>query len=171
MSITNTTDYINRFGISQNKYDTNDLQAYIEDFEKQYLIDLLGKDLYDLFIADLVGGVPQDARFLAIYNEIYLSNDSACKNESTISRGMPEMLKSFVFFEYTREQQIKNTITGNVKASNENSVIVANSASRMMKLYNKGVDSYSVIAEYIVDNEATYPEYDGTLKEYIGYFL
>lgn len=169
MSITQTTEYINRFAISQNKYDTTDLQAYIDEYEKEYLIDLLGKDLYDLFVADLVAGVPQTARFIAIYDEIYL-DEGVCLDKATISRGIPTMLKDFVYFEYTREQQNKNTITGNVKASNENSVKANNSATRMRKLYNKGVDSVNVIAEYIVDNSATYPEYKGTIKEYIGFF-
>jgi len=170
MSITKVEEYVNRFAISQNKYDVVDLRSYIDTYEKYYLIDLLGKELYDLFIADLdpITGLPVTPRFIDIYNEIYL-DENRC-NEVSISRGIPELLKDFVYFEYTREQQIKNTITGNVKSNNENSVKANNSSSRMMKLYNKGVDSFNVIAEYIVDNSATYPEYKGIIKEYIGYF-
>ena len=53
------------------------LQGYIERYEKKYINQLLGVDLANLFIADLVDQIPQQDIYLAIYNPIEkdLTND------------------------------------------------------------------------------------------------
>ena len=34
-------------------------QNYLDKYEKEFLVNLLGAELYDLFVSDLVGGIPQ----------------------------------------------------------------------------------------------------------------
>jgi len=172
MNITKPEDYVGRFAISQNKYTTPKLEGFITDYEKFYLIDLLGPELYELFIADLAApviGEPTDQRFKNIYDPIYLEKNN-CFNYRRISRGIPEMLKQFIFFEFTRKQNPKNTITGNVTNINENSKPAKNSASYMNPNYNEGVLSYRTIQEFILANKVDYPEFDGTEKRLITLF-
>ena len=52
----------------------SDIQPYLDKYEKKYLIELLGCDLYALFIADLVAGVPQTQIYIDIFNEICEDN-------------------------------------------------------------------------------------------------
>lgn len=164
MSITQTTDYVDRFKISQNKY-TN-LQATIDFYEKSYLIKLLGKDLYDLFIADLVagGGYPTEQRFIDIYEPIYIEQ-TLCEYNLT-SEGIPEMLKGFVYFEYTRKQNQTNTIVGNVKGDAENSVGVDNQNSYMIEIYNWSVMYFQTIRYILKGEPDVYPEYKGTSLDF-----
>ena len=70
MSIVVNTDFKGEYNVSKNCYDQ--LDTYIEKYEKKYLTKLLGAELYALFIADLTvtdPQVPQTQRFLDIFND------------------------------------------------------------------------------------------------------
>ena len=141
MSITKVEEYVDRFKISQNKLTTPKLQEFIDYYERRYLIDLLGKELYDLFIANLAlgSGTPTEQRFIDIWEEIYIDKANClelkCRGFSyhethrLESEGIPEMLRNFMFYEYTRKQGFKNTIVGNLRAEGENSSPIPNQNS------------------------------------------
>lgn len=171
MSITKIEDYKNRFAISQNKFTTVKLAEYIYFYEKKYLIDLFGKELYDLFILDLdTNGNPQSQRFIDIFEEIYLDPNTGF-NYPRQSLGIKEMLKGFIYFEYTRKQGQQNTIIGNQTATAENSERVPFYASLMIESYNEAVLSYETIRSVLIEEKTTiYPEYNGTKKEFITPF-
>ena len=139
-----------------------DLQIYIDQFEKDYLIDLLGCELYDLFAADLVSGVPQSAIYLSIYNS-FCEDESSC-GIKWVSEGMVKMLEKFIFWEYTRDQKVKNTFSGNVVNENEASRETSFPESRIFQIYNQAIVSYKAIQWFICDNSSDYPTYNGCKK-------
>jgi len=55
-----------KYELSRGHYDNAKLQNYIDVFEKRYLIQLLGVELYNEFEADLAagGGTPTETRFV-----------------------------------------------------------------------------------------------------------
>ena len=53
MSLTTQTDYKGTVRISQNGLDGDILQDYLDEKEPMYLKDLLGCDLYDLYVSYL----------------------------------------------------------------------------------------------------------------------
>ena len=181
MSITVPSDYQDILAISQNKYDQQDLQKYIDEYEEDYLICMLGKELYDLFISDLdpITNLPTTQRFIDIYNPIYFEGnhniydpfylDCFCHLKPKKTEGIPEMLKEFVYFHYGRDMNVQNTITGYVRADNENSTNVPFTETKGIRVYNKGIYNYNGIIYYIHQNKDVYPEWDGYVKEYTGY--
>ena len=171
MSITQTSEYIGRFKLSVNSKTEDKLQDFIDYYERTTLIALMGKELYDLFIADLdpITGIPVTQRFIDIYDEIYL-DENTCFDYQRISEGIPEMLKNFVWFEYTRKQNQKSSINGTVRPTGENSTSIPNQNSYIVEYYNKGIFSYRTIAEFIRKDLTIYPEYKGVLKEFVTPF-
>ena len=154
MSIVVNTDFKGEYNISKNCYDQID--SYIEKYEKKYLLKLLGAELYDLFIADLTvtePQVPQTTRFLDIFNS-FAKDESNCIIES---EGMRKMLTQLIYFHYVRENQVINTSGGTVS----NSVELGLNASfkgNIVQAFNEGVDNSHSIQWFICDNPTDYPE-------------
>ena len=128
--------------ISNNQYDIAELEAYIADNEEELLCQLLGCTFAAELIADLDGNnYPQDVKFQKIWDEFCVDDDIysnclfdfpefyayhsgyygfGCKRVQWKSKGIKEFLKSQIYFLYTRNQSIKNTVTGNVQNQNNN---------------------------------------------------
>lgn len=165
-----------KYKIAQDNFSQATLTAYITKFEKRYLQDLMGIELYNLFVADLVANIPQTQRFEDIYNEFAedddglvsgLSGMASSGNKIVRSEGIKEMLKGFIFFEYNRDLPVKNTMTGNVQEDNENSKVLTSLKAGITEKYNEAIATYKAIQWKLEDESATYPEYNGVCKEII----
>jgi hypothetical protein len=140
------------------------LQIFIDTFQKNYLQDLLGCELYDLYIADLNGtGDPQTQRFIDIYNAFCLDEDKCQRQVRSI--GIFEMNKRFIYFEWERQNKTKNSQTGPVVNQNEVSREADFSEAGLYRIYNEAVKTYQAIEWFICDNLTVYPEYNGINKK------
>lgn len=165
MAFTVPTDYTGFYQIGRTNF--SELQVYIDDLEPERLRDLLGCDLYDLFIADLDGnGNPQTQRFIDIFNP-FCDDDGNTEGIQQRSQGIPVMLKGFVYYDYVKDSGFSNLITGNVKNDFSNSAIATSVEYGLRQRYNRAIRSYEAIQWFICDNSATYPEYNGIEKELI----
>ena len=64
-------DFTGKYELSQGMYNTGPLLEYIEKYEKRYLLDLLGAELYKLLALDSLGpAAPTEPRFLVIFNAL-----------------------------------------------------------------------------------------------------
>lgn len=161
--IVKTTDFVGKYSISQNSFNTTDLQAFIDKYEKVYLRDLLGLVLGDLLYADIAGSTylpPVTARFTVLFNAIA----QELNGFDVISDGIKEMLLGFIYWEYVKATSVHNTITGNVIAENEVSSKVDFASTEVYNNYNEAIKSYRAIQIYINENSSTYPEYNGKMK-------
>ncbi len=155
--------------IATNKINVVNLLVYITDFEKNYLQELLGCDLYDLYVADLDGqGNPQTQRFIDIYDEFCIDEDDC--GIQWKSEGIFQMTKEFVYWEYVRNQPVTNTSTGDVANQNEVSRETSSSETRIYRTYNEAINTYRAIQWFICDNETVYPEYNGINKRKTSWF-
>jgi len=143
------------YTIPQDSY--SDIQPYLDKYEKKYLIELLGCELYDLFIADLVGGVPQTQIYIDIYNEICEDEGSAIVR----SEGMKIMLIEIVYFYIVRDLAVKKSSSGVGFNVNEVTDGPTYSGFNIVEAFNEGVKNYRVIQWYICDNSTDYPDYNG----------
>lgn len=159
------TDFTGYHKISTNNFTQAELTSYITKYESVYLKELMGVALYNLFVASISSGLPTGV-YLTIYNA-FSEDSESCSNKILISDGMKEMLKGFVFFEYTRNQPIENTTVGNVKNVNENSEVVNGWKAGITEKYNRAIDTYKAIQSYIEENLTDYPTYNGVEKEKI----
>lgn len=161
--IVKTTDFVGKYSISQNSFNTTDLQAFIDKYEKVYLRDLLGLTLGDLLYTDIASVTflpPVTARFTVIFNAI-AQEINGC---DVISNGIKEMLLGFIYWEFVKTQSVHNTITGNMIAENEVSSQANWNLTEIYNNYNESIDSYRAIQIYINENSVTYPEYNGKMK-------
>ena len=171
------SDFTGRWNVSLNKFGEEDLEMYIQSFEKEILTDLLGCELYPLFVADCVADaddrlIPQSPEYVAIYDEICDDALSTCccgKDTHMESYGMVDMLKSMVRFYWLRDQKYKQTVSGTSVMDSENSVVIKSLHYGLTKQYNRGIESYKSIQCYIENNSTTYPTYKGRCKSFAGW--
>ncbi len=153
-----------KFELHSGMYETQKIQQYIDKYEKRYLVQLLGSDLYNLFAADVVAGVPVDPIYLDLFNA-FEYDDTLC--DIVISEGMLEMLKGFVYFEYSKDLTNQMTVNGNVGPSGQNSVRISTINQQIYTRYNEAVRTFKSIQRYICDNQSTYLEYNGVKKRFV----
>jgi hypothetical protein len=148
-----------KFELHSGMYEQAKIDAYINKYEKQYLIKLMGVDLYNLFVADLVAGIPTDPIYLALYNSF--EYDKATCGGIVISEGMIDMVKGFVYFQYLKDQTNQVWVSGSVAPVGENSDNVSTLNMMIYTRYNDSIRSFKAIQQYICDNMTIYLDYNG----------
>lgn len=142
-------DFTGKYQLSTGMYDVTKLQDYIIRYEKRYLIELFGAKLYDEFISDLVLNIPKSPNFLKVFNPFY---ENVTLRQLIISEGIKEMLKGFIYFEYSKDLINQMTPYGNVRPISENSEPVSTLYSMIYARYNEAIRSYKAIQTYILTN-------------------
>lgn len=150
--------------IPYNTYEQPDLQAYIDRYEKQYLIELLGVVEYNAFISDLSSGVPVTPKFLIIFNPLA----EEINTENITTNGIKEMLKGFIYFHYMRDNMVTPTTGGAKRTESDNSNNISNTSALIQARFNDSVDDYRGIQYYIENNDVDYPDFNG---KHMGYSL
>lgn len=168
MSLVLNSDFTGKYALSLTQYNTSVLDAYIEKYTKRYLLKLLGAELYDLFIADLDAStpqVPQTAPYTTIFNEFHLN----INGELVVSNGIVEMLKGFIYYEYSKDIAQVQTPIGNVQPSGENGLTTGVNMTLTTR-YNEAVDTFKAIQEYIEYNIQDFATYNGVEAKYNYFF-
>ena len=115
------------------------IDDFIERVQPEVLIDVMGEDFYDLFIAGL-GETTPETRWTALEAVCVLA------------------LPYFVYYEYDIDRQTISTEAGeiNVQAANIQRV---SALRKWRKVYNYGVDQLEKVYEFLQDNATDYPEW------------
>ena len=137
------------------------IESYIETYEESYLRELLGIDLFNLYKANVVNHLPVNSSYLTITNPLFIEQNGY----SIVSKGIKDMLLGFIFFEYVRDNKIKQSMSGSIVNGVDNS---NNDFTQefLFQRYNESIDIYKNIQLYIELNKATYPTYNGFIKGY-----
>ncbi len=158
-----------------------DIDSYIDKYEEQCLMELLGVALFDLFKADLAGSpkVPASPIYQALYNPIREDFQGSVglnwwdcfdwpfpgcyPSGIMVSDGMKEMLKGFIYFQYMRDEKVKVTPSGAVVGQSDNSREAGE--HDIYNRYNEAVKSHTVIQYYILKHRTDYPTFNGRPKQ------
>ena len=151
-----------QYSLPEQKYIS--YQNYLDKYEKEFLVNLLGAELYDLFISDLVSGVPQTQRFIDIYNAFTVDDNNCIR----YSEGMKVATLQYVYFYAVRDLSVKKTNTGVVFNNNEVSTGPFYSGYNIVEAYNEAIKNAKEIQWYICDNDEVYPEENVQLFKYIS---
>jgi len=135
----NGNDWVNEGAI-------NDLNESILIFSTEYLENLLGQDLADLFI-DAVNNNTLDTRFTDLKNK--LIDETNCVSSIT----------GYVFFNHARKNATTLTNAGEV-AGSSNAAMVTNEGYKMNTAWNDMVKKTWKVIEWIEENGTTYPEFE-----------
>lgn len=146
------SDFTGKYELHKGMYDTAKLQAYINKYETRYLRHLLGVDLYNQFIGDLTSGanpVPKSPNFTKLF---YAFAEDVNLVQMLESDGMLEMLKGFIYFEYSKDGFMQQTTYGGVQQTAENSKVLTSLQSMIYARYNEAIRTYQAIQDYIILN-------------------
>jgi hypothetical protein len=152
-----------KYELHKGMYEQQKINEYIDKYERLYLINLLGGDLFTLFVADLVAGVPVSPEYLSIYNA-FVYDENYCG--VVISDGMIEMIKGFIYFEYLKDQVNQVWVSGVVAPTGENSNNISTINQQIYTRYNDAVRIYRAIQRYICDNSQNYLDFNGVDKSF-----
>lgn len=164
--IINRTDFTGRYAIPQNSLVNNDVDLYIAKYEEEYLVDLLGVDLYDAFVTDF--GLPSQSERFVYIEEPFKYDDEDC---IVRSEGMLEMLKGFLYFHIVRDLKYKLSVTGHSTANPEIGREVSFDEANLYGRYNDAIKTYHAIQLYINDNSEDYTEFNGKPKTVVHWAL
>lgn len=154
-------DFTGKYELHRGMYDQAKLLEYIQIYEEQYLIDLLGASLYDEFISDLDNNnYPESPNFQQIFDPFHLDNTSNgfltsynTYNNVIVSQGILEMLKGFIYFEYVKDTANQITALGQVIPQGENSLTATTLYNMMYTRYWEALKTYRAIQWYIYKNQ------------------
>jgi len=131
-------------------YDQTDVLAklnfFIDKYEKNILIELLGYDLYNAFFSDFSEGAPVTQKYKDLLNGIdytidYNGDTYDMHWNGLINSEKDSLLSSFIYYWYMRQTTQPNTGIGVVLNQAENALM--QSASRKMSLaWSQGVELY-----------------------------
>lgn len=154
MSILTPSDFVGRFLITKNANNVTNIQTIIDETEFSIMNELLGAELYALYLA---GVTVNDPIYLKLRDKFFES-DSCGRH--TKSLGVVRMLLGFTYFDYYQTDGITASLNGQQSTLSENSekvsVIMANN-----QIYNDSVYTFINIQSYIRENLEVYPTFKG----------
>ena len=154
-------DFTGKYELHTGMYDQAKLLEYIQIYEEQYLIDLFGATLYDDFINDLDNNnYPESPNFQKVFDPFHLDNTSNgfltsynTYNSVIISKGILDMLKGFIYFEYVKDTANQITSQGQKIPQGENSLTATTLYNMMYTRYWEALKTYRAIQWYIYRNQ------------------
>jgi len=165
MGLILNTDFVGEYAVSQSCYDS--LGLYISKYEKEFLVSLLGAELYLLFIADLDAAIPQapqTARFINLYNSFDIDNSGLVgypegfRKSLVSSEGLRKAIVQYVYFHYIRDTSYSPTNSGVMRTVSEVSSILPYNGFNLIQSYNQSIINYHAVQWFIMSNLTTYPE-------------
>lgn len=161
-TILETTDFasgITKLALGQ----FSDLDTYItESLEDNFIRLVFGETLGNEFIADLTGSprVPQDAKFITLFNEL----DFVYSELPLHTTGIKEILKYEVFVNFTSDQPVKSSTSGNQRISQEASE-PDTFTKKATVMTNRNYESITNLQCYVLDNSDIYTNFNGYIPE------
>lgn len=162
MSLIIADDFTGKYEVHISQFTADKLQEYIDRYETSILNKLLGVELYNLFIADIVLPVPSP-----IYEKIFLPFiEQTDRGDILESKGMKDLLTGMIYFYYVRDQYTQMSTLGAVKNKGENSESTTFVMSGLNARWNEAVETYNSIQHYVELNKSVdYPTFKG-LREF-----
>jgi hypothetical protein len=139
MILINKSDFKGKFLVATGNFD--DLQDYIDRYEKAILVDLMGQDLADDFEQD-----PTDSK----WDEV-----------KAVGFGLKSLLVGLVYFQYVRDLPYRATKQGIVYQMDENASQVI-TAYALRQRYNECILNYKKMQEVL---RKDFEDFCGTPKK------
>lgn len=160
MSLIDSSYFVGEIDIPNIDERPNTIEFNIEKFEKEFLICLLGRELYDDFIEGLEEATPEqkwlDLRDGANFDLEYCGKTIPMTWEGLVNTEKFSPIAFYVYYKIRLEELTTVTGSAEVAAEHENSVR-ANARRKMVNAWNRMLDMYGEI------------RYDDKSFDYNGY--
>ena len=156
MALIDSTYFINDINLNVGEY--SDLTQYIDKFEKEVLIGLLGYTLYSEMMAAYAAlpGTPLPEKWDRLINGYtYDYNGVTIRWNGLINSDKVSFIAYYVYCQYLKAKQFTPAQAGTVQPKNENSVVVDGIANHTAA-WNRFVELYEYALIYLVDNSTDY---------------
>jgi hypothetical protein len=163
MAVT-TANFINKYELTLTDFNSAKLTAYIARYETITLIELFGKELYDLYVTGIAGG---DSIYETLRDAFTVQLSSGLILDS---KGVDDMLTGIIYFYYSRDINTQQTSNGNVSSKGENSERVNEFKANIQSRWSEANDTYWAIQYYILENSSVYPTFEGYEPQNIQMF-
>ena len=130
---------------------TTEVESFSARYEKKFLRNVLGDDLYDAFIAGFTG--TPAAKWTALADKL---RDVTAKTSP---------IANYVWYKWQEQSQQLSTATGD-KSATELNLIRSSNYRKYVNVWNAMCDQLDDFYEWLNDNAATYTEWDGTTWAY-----
>ena len=114
----------------------------VTEKQEEYLKFLLGDYLYYLFVA-AIDSVTPDQKWIDLRDGADFQVENKGETLTLKWKGLKNMLKYFMYYEYQVENVSKNTIASESKKKNVNSSFV-NPSNKIVDKFNKGIELYGI---------------------------
>ena len=152
-------DFTGKFEIHTQGTTSVKLADYIDRYEESYLLDLLGVELYDLFMVD-----PEIAPYSTLVAPLKFQNSFG---EIFNSKGIVDMLLGFIYFEFQRDMKVQQTVNSAVKIKSNVSDRAGILDMNLYGRYNESIETFKAIQQYIITNPTDYETFQGVERGYI----
>jgi hypothetical protein len=115
------------------------LDLFIEKYEAKLWTILLGKTVYDAFIAAITGATTPDAKWTTLATKLKENNIAA----------------NYTYYYYRRDAETTTAMTAEVQSINENSTPVSANV-KMCRAWNEMNDQAKDLITWLTTNAATY---------------
>jgi len=153
----NVSDFVGFYLLAKNTYAIDQIQEFIDEFERPALNDLLGAELSQILIDDSGSGEPVDADLLKIFNPFDL--DLNCGTYH--SNGIKKYLAGIIYYNVVSMNRLKPSINGGLAKRKVESAEVVNYKPEATARYNSSIDTSRAIQAYILENLDKYPTFKG----------
>jgi len=160
MSFTDSTYYINEINVPESTY--SDLQQYIDRYEKDVLMGLLGYTLYTELMAAYAAftaetSTPLPTKWDRLINGYtYTYGAQTIRWNGFINSDKVSFLSYYVYCQRLKSKQTELSNAGATQPKNENSNVV-DGIGLFTDSWNKFVELYVECTNYIWQNLADYP--------------
>ncbi len=147
-------DFILRYKLSVGFNDGNALiEQYIKMYEKPYMYRLFGQELCDLIYLNF----DDEPLYQALSVPTVVSH---CHDIYT-STGFIDIISSFIYSHYIRENINTNTSIGQMAAKVEAGTPANDNNTVAFTFYNAAARNALALQKYVEENKADYPQYAG----------
>ena len=163
-TIIDTSFFFGQLNIAQ-KSDSSvstSLQALINELEPALLADLLGYDLYKQYLAGIALGSPT-AKWTELRDGKEYTNRQGVLSKwkglkYTDGSTTRSLIANYVYWHWLQNEASETTGTGEKMPANQNAVNTS-PANKMIRAWNEMVDMINELVEFLMSNQATYPEF------------
>lgn len=134
------------------------LNNYLDIYDDEYRVNVLGQELSDEFIAGL-GEETIDPKWLALRDGASFEyNNINYKWGGFLRATKQSPIANYVMWYIVRDGNDLLTGIGVVKSTGENSEVMSPN-SRMVNIYNQMVYENRILEKFLLSNESDYPNY------------
>lgn len=160
MAIIDETYFIDKISLpTDSDAYLNKLNRFIEKAQRKYLKQILGYELYTLFVAELP--TPTTQRYIDILEgREFTRQDTGNTDKWTglSNTDLESFLAYFTYVDYTDDSVSSASGTGVTNNEYENAIQIS-PITKQVPAYNDGVDHYNLLYDFLLANESTYPEW------------